>query len=1757
MDVFNLDHFVIEQYKAFSRSFTKIRSPEIASKVDALYDDKRFWPEPLLQINPHYASGGSIRDFVKGGILEPECLDIFTDKWGSADQEDPTLKLRKHQEQAISFAKERQSYVVTTGTGSGKSLCFFIPIIDAAIRAKKAGGGAKTRAIVIYPMNALANSQAKELEGYLGSATGGLVTYARYTGQESAEDRELIKANPPDILLTNFMMLELLMTRQSDLDRKVLQNCEGLQFIVLDELHTYRGRQGADVAMLMRRLRSRIGDPKSPPLCIGTSATMASEGAQHEKNEAVARIASQIFGADIGPDAVVTETLKRVTNPIKIGSSGLPGLNEAVQQAAEGEVAIGLKNSDFFDDPLAIWVETKIGLKNVETKPERAKPISLEDASNSLSQDSGLPVELCATALRETLIGYSIAEKDRVAGSQEHSPLFAFKLHQFVAGAGRLYMTLRPEGHRDVTFSGQIFNPINEEERLYPTHFCRSCGQEFHPVTLRNYDGMEVFEKREIDDIPVDGDEDDEGADWGFLMPQPNDDEFTFSGKDEDYPDAWLDEKPNGEKRLKPTYRKKRAQQYSVRPDGTAHSGMRQAWFLPGKYRFCPSCRDVNISSARDMNKLASLSAESRSSATTILLSTVLRWMNSPESTIQKHSRKLLAFTDNRQDAALQAGHFNDFVFVTMLRGAIINALRQAPGGVLEEANIGQEVQRSLQFLAASEFSSRADEWLVNTGVKGERRNDAEAILRQNLQHLFWVDQRRGWRYTNPNLEQLGLLIARYKYLDAIASDEGEFVASPILSNASPEERKQALKAVYDHMRKGLAVDSGALNRLKLEELSGKNHNLIKSPWNIEEDRIVTSTIFMTDPPKRKEMKNKDEDKLLRGSPTSTIGRKIRDMTFAGRRIELKEVPEVMEGLLKASENYGSVVKEAGPFCGMGWRLAGSTVQFALDEAHENADLQNEYFVGVYLKIAEMLEAGGETLFGFEGREHTAQVEGDLRELREMRFRYGSDDRKSLIEEEEKLKNFKEDSRFLPTLFCSPTMELGVDISAMNVVYLRNAPPTAANYAQRSGRAGRSGQAALILTYCAAQSPHDQYFFERKTDLVDGVVVPPSIDLKNRDLVESHLNAEWLASLGMELKTDSIELDKNIKSNLDLTDPAKALLPEIRDVAAAKRTAERASPLIDGVLQALEKDYAGDNPRWFKTRQQVTQNIVAQAPARFNETFNRWRDLLKAAERSIELADQALKDYTISPPERKAAEERRRMGEFQRSILLSNQSNKDNDFYLYRYLATEGFLPGYNFPRLPLMAYVQGGNDGRNQRYIQRARFLAISEFGPQSLVYHEGRAFRVDRALLKEAGDRDDGYLSTKARALCPSCGASHDGEHPERCHVCSTALSKSVPLTNLYKIENVGTRPAERITSNDEERKRQGFEIQTTFSFDASSYTASMSVTDDEGDIITVDYAQAAYISRINKGLRRRKDKSQIGFFINPKTGVWVGQPKDDGSDEERPDKLTQLIVPLVEDRKNALLIRFDEDWFAELGKESDKTLTTLQHALARGIEAVFQLEEGEILVEPTPSRQDRRALLFYEAAEGGAGALGQMISENDSIALVARKALEIMHFEASSFEAAKKDVSALIQKPQVECVAGCYRCVLSYFNQPDHEHIERRDEDMQKMLLRLAFSTTSPPQETRRDPAPMDGVSVTSAIVVPDDFVLPQLDNDPLIIAGQSIKMVWRKKRIVALDDEHITDELQSALTAKGVTLFSLPPDPNQRAVVMDQLKAALKE
>lgn len=1736
MDVFSLNGELLRQYTRFARSFTRIRSSEIQAKVDQLYAGRRFWPEPLLQLNPHYEDGGSIKSLVGPNGLAAECADIFRDEKADQGAADKTLKLRRHQEQAIGLALSGKSYVVTTGTGSGKSLCFFIPIVDAIVKAKRAGESPRTRAVIIYPMNALANSQVEELKKFLvGQQHAIPVTFARYTGQEGSDERDRIKNNPPDILLTNFMMLELLMTRQSDLDQRVVENCRGLKFIVLDELHTYRGRQGADVAMLMRRLRSRVGDPNNPPICIGTSATMASEGDEDDRNTVVADVASLLFGTSITRDAVVTETLRRATDQNRSAEKGLRDLSGSVSRAATGSPYEGKSNAAIAQDDLAIWVETRLGLKDVHRKPGRTGPRSLKDAANILSIESGQPDQVCEQALRNCLLAFSLSEKLRgyVSGSDE--PLFAFKLHQFISGAGRLYVTLDTSGSRTVTFDGQIFDPENPDKRLFSTHFCRSCGQEHHPVTLIDDQGQRHFEKREIDDVPIAEEEDDEGPNerWGFLMPVPLDGEFKFTGEDIDYPDLWLEETKSGEVRLKSTYRKTRAELVSVRPDGTCGSGGRRAWFMPGKFKLCPACGDHHSDSTRDINRLAALSAEGRSSATTIIIAAILRWMGEAENDIPDVTRKLLAFTDNRQDAALQAGHFNDFIFVSLLRGAILAALSEAKDQGMQEDVVGQAIQRMLGFVSTK--NERRAEWLVEPELRGATLLNAEKTLRESLTHRFWIDQRRGWRYTNPNLEQLGLIEARYLSVEELAKDDKLFERSPLLRAASAQERREALRELLDVMRKGLAVECDALDRLKIESLAGRMRSVIKAPWALDEDRFLAAPVFMPSPPTRREMSQSDEELILRGSPTSTIGRRFKQMSFGGKRPTSKQITEVVEGLLEAAGQYGLTTQVVSPVGGMGWRLVGSAIVFSLAD-NQSPERDNPFFRELYRQIATLLTDGGEALFGLEGREHTAQVEGDLRELREARFRFGAEDKKELAAQAERLKELREDSRFLPALFCSPTMELGVDISAMNVVYMRNVPPTPANYAQRGGRAGRSGQAALIVTYCAAQSPHDQYFFQRPAAVVDGIVVPPAIDLRNPELVESHLQAEWLAASGAALIA-------SIADNLDMTAQGKPLKPDIAKRVSSDETRVAGHARVAAVLKVVEQDYGDTPPEWFLGVEAHTSATVNVAPQRFAKAFDRWRDLLAAAEKQVEDAARALNDYSISPQERRDAERRQSAGNVQIRLLLRGAEGQGSDFYVYRYLATEGFLPGYNFPRLPLMAFVPGGQGGKGQRYIQRARFLAISEFGPGSLVYHEGRSYRVDRALLRDAGGGQDGSLPTFSTAICPMCGASHDGEPPECCHVCDHPLSGANITRELYRIENVGTRAVERITANDEERRRQGYELQTTFSFASATDIRGRAVEDDVGEILSARFAPAALVRRINRGLRRRKDLNSVGFWIDPKSGYWASANSTQDGDDATPLKTRQRITPVVEDRKNALLVRFPSPWLAAAGEESEAIVATVQHALARGVEAIYQLEEGEILVEPTPSRSDRRALLFYEAAEGGAGALSRLLDDPLAFRQVARKALEIMHFDPKSFEvAATKGPASLVTVDDARCVAACYRCLLSYFNQPDQELIDRRNESVLQILLRLAFSHNAKVDRAASDDPVLDGC--------------PPPDREPLTIEGFEVAMIWRAARIAAVERAVAPKTLADGLAAKGIDLVLLPEKNPERGQQIAELARLLE-
>jgi hypothetical protein len=557
------------------------------------------------------------------------------------------------------------------------------------------------------------------------------------------------------------------------------------------------------------------------------------------------------------------------------------------------------------------------------------------------------------------------------------------------------------------------------------------------------------------------------------------------------------------------------------------------------------------------------------------------------------------------------------------------------------------------------------------------------------------------------------------------------------------------------------------------------------------------------------------------------------------------------------------------------------------------------------------------------------------------------------------------------------------------------------------------------------------------------------------------------------------------------------------------------------------------------------------APAAFHQAFGRWRDLLASAEAQRDEARRTIDNFGITDTKlRRNAENLQNMAQRQISLLLAGSESIGTDFYTYRYLATEGFLPGYNFPRLPLMAFIPGQGSDKRQAYVQRPRFLAISEFGPHSRIYHEGRAYRVVRVQVPASElDQGGGKLLTTTVWLCKACGARDIVGQPERCHVCDSDEGWT-SVQNVKRVENLATRPAEHITANDEDRQRQGFELVTTFAWSKRGGRWDITpsgVFGSDGEIIaSTKYASAATLQRLNLGLRRRKNTTELGFLIDPSSGRWLSS--DDGDDavaaaDSDPMRgLPQRIVPMVEDHKNTLLLKPARPFADPIAA------IVIQHALLRGLETEFQLEEGELLSEPMPGRMDRRAVLIYEASEGGAGVLVRLAKERDALARVAKRALSLMHF---GWTGNRPMPAALSDEGKGSCVKGCYRCLLSYFNQPDHEKIDRHNAEALDFLCRLASSTVRDAPNTSTVPEMRpneEGIAERfHARLVSEGLPLAKAKA-----SGRGWQLTWQQHLIVVLLGAAGAD--RRTLEDLDYLVVEVPADETQWPAAIEAVKSA---
>ena len=1027
---------------------------------------------------------------------------------------------------------------------------------------------------------------------------------------------------------------------------------------------------------------------------------------------------------------------------------------------------------------------------------------------------------------------------------------------------------------------------------------------------------------------------------------------------------------------------------------------------------------------------------------------------------------------------------------------------------------------------------------MADRDLEGEQLENAATDLAAVLAHRFWYDQRRGWRFTFPNLEQLGLIEVRYNGLADFCNSDTNFTGSlASLAQLSPADRQTAFGAILDAARKGLAIRSDALNRTKLEELHRRRQRLTH-PWGFDDDETQRGAGVLIVGRTPNAATHNEEQSYVRSGIQSALGKDLRKALR--RKLRSDEQLLLVLAMCGALKKIGLLVDASVPNADA-FRIAAEAVSFHRSATRSKTN--NPYFETLYVTLGEALLDGGNLLFGDEAREHTAQVEHARRQIREKRFRWGDKEKADLAEDRNTLRQLGEAERFLPVMLCSPTMELGVDISELDAVYMRNVPPTPANYAQRSGRAGRGGAAALVLTYCSAQSPHDQYFFERRADMIQGVVRTPAIDLANRDLIDSHLHALWLAESGQPLRgtiaevLDTEQAHRPLRSDLDAQFSSSAL---------EESAAVRMAPL----LRKLRTELGSDRPEWLDDPVVYANNAAKRAPHLFQKAFARWRDLLASAEAQRNEARRTIDNFGITDPKiRRNAENLQNMAQRQISLLLAGSDAIGSDFYTYRYLATEGFLPGYNFPRLPLMAFIPGQGSDKRQAYVQRPRFLGISEFGPHSRIYHEGRAYRVVRLQVPASElDQGGGKLRVETVWLCKACGARNGAEQPERCHTCDSDEGWT-PVRNVRRVENLSTRPAEHITANDEERQRQGFEIVTTFAWTRRGGRFDIVNGQVEGAggeaVATTKYASAATLQRLNLGLRRRRNTGDTGFLIDPSTGRWLSTDEADDAATD-PDPMRgqpQRIVPMVEDHKNTLLFQPSIPFADPLAT------IVIQHALLRGLETEFQLEEGELLSEPMPSRFDRRAILIYEASEGGAGVLARLARERDALARVARQSLHLMHF---NWVGNNPTFDTLSDEGKQDCVKGCYRCLLSYFNQPDHEKIDRHNTAALTFLCSLASSTvhqTSRAYETPTSPgADEEPVQRFQAQLEVAGLPMPKAKA-----SGAGWQLTWQQHLTVALFGPVAAD--RRTLEDLDYQVFEVPDDETRWPAAIESLKSSV--
>lgn len=1299
-------NFIEKEYREYLKYTFSFKDEDYKEQFIRELDAQTLYKGPYLNVSLPFKTTKSIDELMDEGKISR----LF-EKMGKVKFEQ---KLYYHQEVAFDKISSGRNVVITTGTGSGKTESFLYPIINSILQdIERNDNPLGIRAIFLYPMNALVNDQIDRVREMLGSFPE--IRFGFFTGdtpetetknlrEELAKDnesyipinevlsREDMRNNPPHLLFTNYSMLEYLLIRPNDFKIFKKEYLKKWRFIVMDEAHTYNGTLGIEISYLLKRL---TGLSEKKPQFILTSATL---GEKNRDEKDIVNFAETLTSAPFAYDDIIFSVRRELNH------------NEIRYQVSP-EFYINIENNLEDVEKIKQLLGKYIDVSNTDVK-ELLYDFLKKDSNVYYLYDLLKKESLQFKEVMALLISNGFSNNDELVAlihliniaRKNFQGIYDIKYHTFIRTLAGAYVTVCNPKKLKLSLTYDI-----DALKAFELGTCRYCNASF--IFGKEMDGF----LRQNDDIDIYENYGDNEAiimDYYYL---PYDEEFDKENCEEYILCGKCGRIYN--KSNKNAIKCDCADEYKIsvyKVESSKRNNINR----------CPSClhqskngivRSVNLGKDEATAILAQIlykaidSKEKEKKEQTMY--SFSNYLEKKADDKEKYVKQFIAFSDSRQQASFFATFFEANHLRFLRKRLIWEVIKNNNYNSITFDSLISQLDRLIQSynLFPGEYSTNKQAWIAA------------------LYELLLIDG-------NYSAEGLGLFHFSLN-LDNILDkfDEEDIRISFGKYNIDKKDLKNIINVIFNVFRVAPAIDY-SISELSLQEKQEyfnyrrfDNYVLLKKPnvKNNENDKLygnVRSLIPIGDTRENniisyiKRVANCSRDEAVEiikqiyeviGLNANLFNSDMRD----NRGYQISSSKYILDNY-KNTQYYKCLKCGKLTIYNVHDICPSKDCDGILVMCDPDLSLNNNYYRKEYMtKRIERINI----------KEHTAQL--------------------SKAKAKEYQKEFK--NKKINILSCSTTFEMGIDIGSLENVFMRNVPPTPANYVQRAGRAGRSdNSSAFVLTFCNYTS-HDYTYFENPNKMISGVIKPPKFNADNEKIILRHLLSTAF-SFFFRKYPDYFKNVKKLVLNGGITTFKKYLEEKPEDLNDF---------INEKVLNSQVKKIYG-NFKWLNELK-VNGNYLDRFVVAIEQ-------LVKQYENAI---DKALEDT-----------------DYKNANFYKEQIKKIENGNVIEYLTKYNVLPKYGFPIDLVNLEVWNNGKIDNTYDLSRDLSMAISEYAPDSEIIVDKIKYTSKYISLPKAKEFTKYYYYT-----CLACERDNVDEFSQNlaeCQYCGALNNEGV---NKYFIEPI----------------------------------------------------------------------------------------------------------------------------------------------------------------------------------------------------------------------------------------------------------------------------------------------------------------------------------------------------------------------------------